>query len=137
MLEKYVPYVRDTLLADPAGTIFWLRTITIVGLVFFGYQTPNLPQLAGSPRFIREKFQDSLLGFFLGGLNGFLIFGTIWYFLDKAGYPFPVILAPQAGTPAGEAALRLLAYLPPEWLGIPVIYFAVALCFVFVLVVFI
>ncbi|HPC06443.1 MAG TPA: CvpA family protein [Anaerolineaceae bacterium] len=137
VLEKYVPYVRDDLMTQSGDTVFWLRFGVIVVLVFFGYETPNLPRLAESPKFMREKFQDSLLGFFLGAINGFMIFGTLWYFLDAAGYPFDVITAPVAGTAAGDAALKLLAILPPEFLSIPVIYFAVAICFAFVLVVFI
>ena len=137
VLEKYVPYVRDELMTQPGNTVFWLRFGIIVVLAFFGYETPNLPRLADSPKFIREKFQDSLLGFFLGGINGFMIFGTLWFFLDAAGYPFDVITAPAAGTVAGDAALKLLNILPPEFLSIPVIYFAVAIFFAFVLVVFI
>jgi len=137
VLEKYIPYVRDELMTQPGDTIFWLRFGLITVLVFFGYETPNLPRLAESPKFMREKFQDSLLGLFLGAINGFMIFGSLWYFMDAAGYPFDVITAPVAGTAAGDAALKLLSYLPPEFLGIPVIYFAVAIGFAFVLVVFI
>ncbi|HAX90670.1 MAG TPA: hypothetical protein DCY07_00475 [Rhodospirillaceae bacterium] len=137
VLEKYVPYVRDNLMNQPGDTMFWLRFGVITVLVFFGYETPNLPRLAESPKFMREKFQDSLLGLFLGGINGYFIFGTLWYFMHTANYPFDVITAPVAGTAAGDAALKLLAALPPELLGIPVIYFAVAICFAFVLVVFI
>ena len=137
VLERYVPYVRDELMTQPGDTVFWLRFGVIVVLVFFGYETPNLPRLAESPKFIREKFQDSLLGLFLGGINGYFIFGTLWYFMHAANYPFDVISAPVAGTAAGDAALKLLVALPPELLGIPAIYFAVAICFAFVLVVFI
>jgi len=137
VLEKYIPYVRDELMTQPGDTIFWLRFGLITVLVFFGYETPNLPRLAESPKFMREKFQDSLLGLFLGAINGFMIFGSLWYFMDAAGYPFDVITAPVEGTAAGDAALKLLSYLPPEFLGIPVIYFAVAIGFAFVLVVFI
>lgn len=137
VLEKYFPYVRDVLMLQPGKAIFWLRFGAIALLVFFGYQTPNLPRLAESAKFIREKFQDSLLGLFLGAINGYFVFGSLWYFMDAAGYPFDVITAPVAGTAAGDAAIKLLAILPPEFLGIPEIYFAVAICFAFVLVVFI
>ena len=37
LMENYVPYVMDTLLHDPIG-LFWMRTIVIGVLVFFGYQ---------------------------------------------------------------------------------------------------
>jgi uncharacterized membrane protein required for colicin V production len=133
VLEKFVPFVRDTVTGESR---FWVRTAIIVALVFFGYQTPKFPRLAESARFIRDTLQDSLLGFFLGALNGYLIFGTIWFFMNDANYPFPYITAPTAGSPFGDAALKLIPMLPPAWLSAPLIYFAVAVSFVFVLVVF-
>jgi hypothetical protein len=106
-------------------------------LVFFGYQTPNIQKIAGT-RFVREKLSDSLLGLFLGAVNGFLIVGSIWYFMDQSGYPFPrFISAPSADNELSASALQLLPYLAPHWLGVPVIYFAVAITFIFLLVVFI
>jgi len=133
LLERYVPLVNN-LPAD--GTpLFWIRIIIVITLVFFGYQTVGLPRFAGKAA--REKLQDSLLGFVLGALNGYLVMGTIWYYLDQAKYPFDYISAPVAGTPMGDAALQLLPMLAPHLLGEPAIYFAVMLCFIFVLVVFI
>jgi uncharacterized membrane protein required for colicin V production len=134
VLERYVPAVYQTI-AGQGTTQFWLRALIVILLVFFGYQTPNIGRLAGT-RFVREKFQDSLLGFFLGAFNGYLIAGTLWLFLHNAGYPFPYITAPVPGTPPGDAALRILAWLPPRWLGPPVVYFAIAIAFLFVIIVF-
>ena len=101
------------------------------------YQGPNIPRLAGSNRFVRERLQDILLGIFLGAINGFLIFGSIWFFMNDAQYPFDLITAPDPATSIGQAALGMIKFLPPTWLGAPAIYFAVALAFVFVLVVFV
>jgi len=134
VLERYIPFVRDSLVG-PAR--FWLRFLVLVALVFFGYQGPNIPKLAAGNRFVRERLQDLLLGIFLGAVNGYLIFGTIWYYMHQAEYPFQIIAAPDPNTVMGQSALRLVSLLPPVWLGTPAIYFAVALCFVFVLVVFI
>ncbi len=137
VLERFVPFIRDTLPVSAPTSLFWLRVLVLLSLAFFGYQTPNLPKLAGTGRFARERLQDTLLGFFLGSINGYLLVGTIWYFLNDARYPFPIVLPPDPNSPMGQAALRLLPFLPPHWLGTPVIYFAVALAFVFILVVFI
>ncbi|MDD5368697.1 MAG: hypothetical protein PHQ40_06425 [Anaerolineaceae bacterium] len=134
VLERFIPFVRDTLVGE---TRFWLRSGLVISLIFFGYQTPNIPRLAQSNRFIREHFQDTLLGLFLGGVNGYLIFGSIWFFLHDAGYPFPYITAPSPLDAMGETALKLIAIMPPTVLGSPLIYFATAIAFVFVLVVFI
>ncbi len=134
VIERFVPFVRDAI----AGIAqFWLRVAILLALVFFGYQGPNIPRLAGTNRFVRERFQDILLGVFLGAVNGFFIFGSFWYFLDQAKYPIALIAAPDPATSLGQAALTMIKYLAPAWLGAPAIYFAVALAFVFVLVVFI
>jgi hypothetical protein len=138
VLERFVPFVRDTLTRIPA-TLFWLRVAIVVALVFFGYQTPNIPRLAAQNRFARERLQDILLGIFLGALNGYLVVGTIWFYMHNAGYPFPnLISAPPAGTQLADTTARMMALMPPDLLGgSSAIYFAVALAFAFVLVVFI
>ncbi|MCC6146163.1 MAG: CvpA family protein [Anaerolineaceae bacterium] len=137
VLETFIPFVRDLAAVNQTGIIYWIRTILVILLVFFGYQGPNIPRLAATNRFVREKLQDSLLGFFLGALNGYLVIGSLWYFMNQAGYPFPnLISAPPPGD-FGEASRNLIELLPPIWLHSPTIYFAVAICFAFVLVVLI
>ena len=138
VLEKYVPFLTKMVMDAAAGTgdpqtVFWLRSILLMALSFFGYQTPNIPRLAGSGRFARDRLQDSLLGLFLGAVNGYLVWGSLWFFLDQARYPFPEIIRPELT----ESARVLITFLPPNWLlGVPVIFFAVAIAFAFVLVVF-
>lgn len=136
VLEIFVPFIKE-MAAQPGTTIFWLRALILIGLVLFGYQSPNIPRLAGSGRFARERFQDALLGVLLGALNGYIIFGSLWYYLDNAGYPFPIITAPDMTGAAGEATQRLLNAFAPHLLGTPQIYFAVAIAFAFVLMVLI
>lgn len=136
VLETYVKGVAQTF-AEPGSTSqFWMRVAIIVLLTFFGYQTPNLPRVGGE-RFARERLQDSLLGIFLGALNGYLIVGSIWYFLSQANYQaISYIIPPDPNSAPGVAAIKLLAWMAPAWLGVPFIYFAIALSFVFVIVVF-
>lgn len=134
VLERFIPFIRDSI---TGGAQFWFRAGVLTMLVFFGYQTPNLPKIAATGRFARERLQDILLGLFLGAINGYLIFGSTWSYLDAAKYPFSAISAPVAGSVMGDAAIKLLTLMPPIWLGTPAIYFAVAVAFVFVLVVFI
>lgn len=135
LLDHYVPFVRDVLAKANPALYFWLRSIILLLLVFFGYQTPNISRFA--PKMTREKFQDILLGAFLGAANGYLIAGTVWFYLHDAAYPFSLITPPDPNTPVGKAALTLLQYMPPRLLGIPAIYFAVVLAFIFVIVVFV
>jgi uncharacterized membrane protein required for colicin V production len=137
VLLTYVPFIKN-ILANSQTTLFWLETSIIIAMVFFGYQTPNIPRLASQNRFARDRLQDILLGVFLGAINGYLIMGTIWYFLDAASYPFPnIIQAPTPGTQVYEITQRMMAIMPPALLSSSAIYFAVALAFAFVLVVFI
>lgn len=138
VLQTYVPFINKLTLdaAKPGAdtqTVFWLRGGLLIVLAFFGYQTPRIPRLAEGGRFARERVQDALLGLFLGAVNGYLVWGTFWFFLDQAHYPFPGIVSPELTA----SAKALLHFLPPNWLlGIPTIFFAIAVAFAFVLVVF-
>ncbi|NCP86968.1 MAG: hypothetical protein CO094_01925 [Anaerolineae bacterium CG_4_9_14_3_um_filter_57_17] len=133
LLERYVPVVNT--LPPDGMALFWLRAIIVGILVFFGYQTVSLPRFA--TKVAREKLQDSLLGFMLGAINGYMVVGSIWFYIDQAGYPFSYITAPIPGDVMGDAARALIPNLAPRLLGEPAIYFAVMLAFIFVLVVFI
>jgi len=111
---------------------FWFRVIVLLVLVFFGYETPSLPRIAG-PRFKRDNFRDSALGFILGAVNGYLIIGTLWALLDQAGYPFDFVVAPLT-----QNSIDLVAKMPPFWLlQIPHILIAVILVFFFIIAVFV
>ena len=137
VLQTYIPAVRTYLENSPISSQVTFRMVVMGFIAFLGYQTPNLPLFMQSQQGKRGQMQDVILGFLVGGLNGFMIFGSMWYFMHQGGYPFAHVLAPIAGTPAGEAALQIIPLLPPNWLVVPSIYFAIALSFLFVLMVFI
>lgn len=136
VVQKYVPLVsRMMSSSDPRGQFFlWSLIITIFAL--FGYHTPHVHKLAGvkltTPR---DRLQDWLLGAILGACNGYLLVGTIWHYLDTTGYPFSetYMTAPRQGA----MAAKIITWLPPVWLGVPEIYFAVAIAFAIVVIVFI
>jgi lysylphosphatidylglycerol synthetase-like protein (DUF2156 family) len=134
LLEHYVPFIRDVLLPQNSVVLFWLRTIILIMLVFFGYQTPNIARF--SPKMAREKLEHSILGAVIGAINGYLIAGTIWFYMADAKYPFASTVSAPTGTVAAIAN-NMLRYMPPNLLGIPAIYFAVVVAFIFVIVVFI
>jgi len=144
LLENYVPFFRAILEnPDPANAVsnakyvFWVRSSIMLVLAFFGYQTPSLQRFVALEKFNRERLQDALLGFVLGCVNGFLIVGTISFYMHQANYPYPEWISAPPDEQTRAALERLVAYLPPRWLGIPGIYFAVAIAFIFVLIVFI
>jgi hypothetical protein len=129
--EAYIPFIRDNLTQDSA---FWVRVSLLGVMTFFGYQTPNFPKIMSSGKFIRDRFEDVLLGIFLGAVNGYMIFGSAWFYLMEANYPFKWITPPAE---MSQNVLGLIKILPPQWLIPPAVYIAVAAAFVFVLVVFI
>ena len=131
---SYVPVVNTSLQTLAAGdpkTWFYVRMLIFIIIVAFGYATTVISSALGS-RARKEKLQDTLLGFFLGGINGFLIMGMVWGFLHLLGYSIWGITAPTE-----TAALGLIEYLPIGWLEGPTLFIAVAVAFAFVLIVFV
>jgi hypothetical protein len=137
VFEELLPITRD-LIRQGSSQQFWIRTIIVIILVVFGNQSPKLTQLSRAAA-RRDQIQDIILGLIFGAINGYLIFGTLWAYMDDAGYPFsPYITAPSPTDPLGETALRVVEILPPNWLGeSPLIFVATVIAFVFVIVVFI
>ena len=136
VLENYVPVVKNILAKAGPASLFWMRAILVLLLAFFGYQTPNIRGLAG-PRFARERLQDTLLGLLVGAFNGYLIFGTLWFYMDQAGYPYPkLIMPPVPGSQVAQQTANMMKWMPPAYLLPPWIYFAVGISFLFVIIVF-
>jgi hypothetical protein len=136
VLETYIGFVQAVLEARGNSAEFWTRTIIIFLLAFFGYQTPNIKRFEAAAR--REKVRDAFLGFFLGGANAWITIGSIWWYLDNFGYIYTKFFqAPTPDTQIGQAALDLLRFMPPNWLTSPGIYFAVAIAFAFVVIVYV
>ncbi|MCJ7435920.1 MAG: CvpA family protein [Anaerolineales bacterium] len=135
VLKKYIPLV--SVLPNESSSLFWIRSLIVLSLVYFGYQTViSIAHLASKA--VRERLQDTLFGIILGGLNGYLIAGTVLFYYIEARYPYPnIVSAPLAGTPLEASLAMMYQYLPPHLLGEPGIYFAVILAFVFILVVYI
>ncbi len=133
-LLSHLPAIGN--LAENSEALFWVRTLVVTGLVYFGYQAVvSIPQLYS--RATRERFQDSLLGAAVGAVNGYLIAGTIWAYLHASGYSVGGFVPVTPGTLLGDTALKILPYLPPYLLTEPYIYFAVVLAFVFVIIIYI
>ncbi|MBK8783820.1 MAG: CvpA family protein [Anaerolineales bacterium] len=133
LLEKYIPLVRD--LDKTTSSVFWIRTLILTALVYFGYQTVSLPRLASKAA--RERLQDALFGAVLGALNGYFIAGTILYYNHVANYPYNKIISPATDPVIIEVINRMMNYMPPRFLGEPGIYFAVIIILIFIIVVYI
>ena len=133
LLEKYIPLVRD--LDKTTPSVFWIRVLILIALVYFGYQTVNISRFASTAA--RERVQDSLFGAGRGGINGYLVAGSILYYNHVANYPFQKVISPAVDPAVIDAINRMMNYMPPRFLGEPGIYFAVILILIFIIVVYI
>ncbi len=61
---------------------FFILSGFLLVLAFFGYQGPSLARGRAERLARRDNLQDKLLGFLVGALNGWLIVGSIWSFLE-------------------------------------------------------
>ena len=134
VLRKYIPLAQNLAETDPS--LFWVRSIILVVLVYFGYQTVvSIPHLAS--RAARERLQDTLFGAIMGAFNGYLVAGTVLYYIHTADYAFQNVISKPTDPALLQVVNQMMLYMPPQLLGEPGIYFAIILAFVFVLVVYI
>lgn len=134
-LFQFDGLIRGILLqgAQPAQ-VFTVQSVIFVAIVFFAYQTRALEQRGRQT----DRLQDSVLGAIVGFVNGYLIWGSLWYFMDVNEYPFdPYIVSPAPGSPSDQ----VLGLLPLAVLGGgpggsgDLLAVAVIILFLFVLVV--
>jgi hypothetical protein len=135
ILETYITPYRNALFEQPGGTQFLIRAGLLVLLAFFGYQSPSLGPLRD--KVARERLQDTLLGLVMGAFNGYLLIGSLWFYLHSAGYPASVITPPPVGSELAEHISKMITFMAPAVLTVPYVYFAVGVAFVFIIVVFV
>jgi hypothetical protein len=135
ILENYITPYASALQLQPPLTQFLLRGGILVLLSVFGYQTPNIRAL--QPKLARERVEEVLLGLVLGALNGYLLIGSLFFYLNQTGYPTSLVIPPVPDTPLRASIDALMKWVPPSLLPIPQIYFAVGVVFVFIIVVFV
>jgi uncharacterized membrane protein required for colicin V production len=99
--------------ADQWRQEFYILSIVLILITFFGYQGPSVIGRGISDRLRpRDTIQEKILGSLAGAVNGYLIIGSIWSFLEykvispsnwerfplNIPYPFPtnVLLRPTA-----------------------------------------
>lgn len=134
ILATYIRPYQVLMETAPPGTIFLVQAGLLLLLAFFGYQTPKIQAL--QPKLVRERFEEVALGLFMGLLNGFLLVGSIWFYLNATGYQMTdLVIAPEGELK--EQVDGLMAYMPPSLLPIPHVFFAVGVVFVFIIVVFV
>jgi hypothetical protein len=105
-LFQFDTLIRGTILANvPRDQVFLVQGGVFIVVVYFAYQTRALTE---GRREGRDSLQESVLGGLLGFVNGYLIWGSLWYFMDINEYPLaPHITAPAPGSPSDQT-LNLL-----------------------------
>jgi hypothetical protein len=88
-------------LSLPPAQIFFVQCIFLFGVVFFVYQAKDI---GGAHARKENDWQAGLLGALMGAVNGYLIGGSLWYFLDINEYPWEqLVAAPVPGSPSVQA----------------------------------
>lgn len=85
--------------------------VLFISIVFASYAGRTF-SFSGKPA---PPPQGPIITLAVGLLNAYLISGTIWYFLDEYGYPFPDIILPLSST-----ATMLIPLLPGNLIPNPV-----------------
>ena len=130
IFTEYVPFIRD-LFEGPPAQQFYIYTGLLMLMTVAGYAGPAMSgRLAGASA--RETLQDIVLGFIIGAVNGYLIVGSIWFFMDAAGYGIWGVAQPAPETIAAALAAK---YLPPLWLSSAALLVVFAIASVFVIIV--
>jgi len=113
---------------------FYYYTFIILISAFAGYETPRIKFFQAGSR--RENVLHAIFGGIVGGVNGYMIFGSILYYLRESGYEYfyPLLSAPTPDSTIASVAAFTLPDLPPEIFLFqdPMIYVAI-LIVVFVL----
>jgi uncharacterized membrane protein required for colicin V production len=136
VLRRFVPLAQPQNMAENDLNLFWVRIVILAVLVYFGYQTVvSIQHLAN--RAVRERFQDTFVGVLVGAFNGYLIAGSVLYYMHVANYPFSRFISPPTDPAVANTVAQMMMYMPPQLLGDPGIYFAIILAFVFVIVVYV
>jgi hypothetical protein len=106
MLFQFDSLLRGVLLNSLArDQVFFIQAGLFMLIVYGAYQTrmAGVGERGRAARGQESGMQSGLLGGIVGFLNGYLIMGTLWYFLDINEYPLaPMILAPGPNSPSAQ-----------------------------------
>ena len=123
-LHQFDPLLRAQLLAAATPSLkFLFQTAIFLAIAFFAYQTRALigsDARAAQGEDGRDALQTRALGGIVGALNGYLISGSVWYFLHINDYPLaPYITAPASGSLSWQNLGNLPLYVLAQGPGSP------------------
>jgi uncharacterized membrane protein required for colicin V production len=92
--------------------LLWVAFLVVMAFISYQGQTLSFPGAGRGP----------LLGLLVGLLNGYLFAGSLWYYLERGGWP--ILHVTGSYTPLYNGLVRVL---PPALLGWPYLIALVAL----------
>lgn len=119
-LNEFDDVIERMMITAPPSQQYFFRMIIFIIIVFFAYQTRAVVgEEASRSRSRRggaegrDHLQSSALGAIIGFVNGYLIWGSFWYFMHP-DYP----LSPNISAPLpGSASANFVNSLPLAVLG--------------------
>lgn len=93
-----------------------LFTFVIIGSAFVSYEGETL---AFGGR-VRNGTQAIILSLLTGTVNGYLIAGSLWYYMDRFDYPFELLGFSVENL--SMVAQKMIEFLPMTFLGRPVLF---------------
>ena len=94
----------------------WMYILLLIAAAFVSYQGETLAFGGQAPK----GPQAILLGALTGLLNGYLVTGSIWYYMDKFGYP--ITLLGFSSDKLSAFAKGVIPFLPLNFLGEPILF---------------
>jgi uncharacterized membrane protein required for colicin V production len=114
-LKQFETILIDPLTQGEQRSKFYLQAVILIAMAFFAYQTPPsaLSRTTRRGQSNREGFQDGILGALVGIWNGYLLFGSLWWYMDNLEYPLSPYVLPAI---PGSASASLINALPLSWM---------------------
>jgi hypothetical protein len=114
-LRQFESLLVDPLTEGKQNSKFYLQATILLIITFFGYQTPpERFSRSGSRRAAqREGIQEGILGALVGAFNGYLLVGSLWWYMDNLEYPLSPHILPVA---PGSPSANMVDILPLSWL---------------------
>ncbi len=124
-LHQFDFAIREQLLAEfTADQKFYFQSALFLIIAFFAYQTRALvgadAAAARGSGDGRDALQTRVLGGLVGAVNGYLVSGSIWYFLEINNYPLsPWVTSPATGSLSAQNIGNLPLFVLAQGPGSP------------------
>jgi len=141
VLATFVLFQSDSLLRGlflsriSRDQAFLVQMGIFAAIIYLAYRSRTVAEDRTQAR--PSRLQNAVLGAVFGAVNGYLMWGAIWYFLDVNEYPLaPLVIAPQPGSVTDQLLNAIPLLLLGGGAGGGGELFIITLIFLFLLVLF-